>query len=184
MMDYTEDKSKFWVFFLLLLIIAPFVIMLTPMIVAVTLSDTPDKVVFIPKGTSMMMYGLAFAVVIVFLCAMYFSKSKLLNMLLGFIAVVGFITIFSLGAQNYVYLHKDFIKNNPILGSKVEYQWEDLAKVTHEMYDEKTNREETYIFEFKDGYTFSFIGSGIVDGKVKSEIYQKVIKLEVPYDEY
>ena len=179
-----KGRSEFWIFSLLLLIIAPFVMMLTPMVVAVTISNTPDKIVFIPKGTSMVLYGLAFAVVIAVLFAMYFSKSKMLNIITGIMAVAGFFIIFSLGIQNYVYLHKDFIKNNTILGSRVEYQWEDLAKVTHEMYDEKTNREENYIFEFKDGYTFSFIGSGIVDGKVKSEIYQKLMKLEVPYDEY
>ena len=80
-MDYTDWKSKFWVFALLLFIIAPIVILLTPMIVSVTISDTPDKIVFIPKGTSMIMYGLAFAVVIVVLWAMYFSKSKVFNIL-------------------------------------------------------------------------------------------------------
>ncbi|MFC6041218.1 hypothetical protein ACFPYN_17575 [Paenisporosarcina macmurdoensis] len=183
-MNYTDRKSKFWVFALLLFIIAPFVIMLTPMIVAVTISDTPDKIVFIPKGTSMMMYGLAFLVVIVVFCAMYFSKSKLFTILTGIMAVVGFLLFFSIGVQNYVYLHEDFIKNNPIWGSKVEYQWTDLAKVTHELYNEETARDEKYIFEFDDGYTFEFIGSGIVDAKAKSKIYQKAINLDVPYDEY
>ena len=183
-MNYTDWKSKFWVFALLLFIISPFVILLTPMIVAVTISDTPDKIVFIPKGTSMMMYGLAFVVVIVVLCAMYFSNSKLFNILTGIMAVVGFFIFFNIGVQNYVYLHEDFIKNNPIWGSKAEYQWTDLAKVTHELYDEETDREEKYIFEFDDGYTFEFIGSGIVDAEAKSKIYQKAIKLDVPYDEY
>ena len=183
-MDYTDWKSKFWVFALLLFIIAPIVILLTPMIVSVTISDTPDKIVFIPKGTSMIMYGLAFAVVIVVLCAMYFSKSKVFNILTGVMAVVGFFIFFGIGVQNYVYLHQDFIKNNPIWGSKVEYQWTDLAKVTHELYDEETERDEKYIFVFDDGYTFEFIGSGIVDAQAKSQIYQKVMKLEVPYDEY
>ena len=183
-MNYTERKSGYWVFALLLLIIAPFVIMLTPMIVAVTISDTPDKIVFIPKGTSMMMYGVAFAVVIVVLCVMYLSKSKLFNIVTGVMAVAGFFLFFSLGVQNYVYLHEDFIKNNPIWGSRVEYQWTDLAKVTHELYDEEIDREEKYIFEFDDGYTFEFIGSGIVDAKAKSKIYQKAINLDVPYDEY
>lgn len=183
-MNSIERKSEYWVFALLLLIIAPFVIMLTPMIVAVTISDTPDKIVFIPKGTSMMMYGLSFAVVIVVLCAMYFSKSKLFNIVTGVMALAGFCIFFSLGVQNYVYLHEDFIKNNPIWGQKVEYQWDDLAKVTLEIYDEETDRDEKYIFEFDDGYTFEFIGSGIVDAKAKSRIYKKVMKLKVPYDEY
>ncbi len=183
-MDYTENKSKYWVFALLLLIIAPFVIILTPMFVTVTISDTPDKVVFIPKGTSMVMYGFAFAVVIVVLVAMYFSKSKLRNIITGIMAVIGFFIFFALGVQNYVYLHEDFIKNNPIWGLRVEYQWDELAKVTHEIYDEETDRDEKYIFEFEDGYTFEFLGSGIVDAKAKSKIYQKVLELEVPYIEY
>jgi hypothetical protein len=179
-----KGRSEFWIFSLLLIIIAPFVMMLTPMVVAVTISDTPDKIVFIPKGTSMVLYGLAFAVVITVLFAMYFSKSKMLNIITGIMAVAGFFIIFSLGIQNYVYLHEDFIKNNSILGSKFEYQWTDLAKVTHELYDEEKDRDEKYIFVFDDGYTFEFIGSGIVNAKAKSQIYRKVMKLEVPYDEY
>ncbi|WP_017378962.1 hypothetical protein [Paenisporosarcina sp. TG-14] len=183
-MNYTEAKSKFWVFALLLFIIAPFVIMLTPMIVSVTVSDTPDKIIFIPLGTSMMMYALAFVFVIVLLCAMYFAKSVLINSVTGIIAIVGFVIIFSLGVQNYAYLHEDFIKYHPLWGAKEEYKWEDLTNVTHEMYDEETDRDEKYIFEFNDGYTFEFLVSGIVDGTVKSKIYHKLIELEVPYKEY
>lgn len=183
-MNFTEAKSKFWIFALLLFIIAPFVIMLTPIIVSVTLSDTPNKIIFIPLGTSMMMYVFAFVFAILLLCAMYFSKSVLINRVTGIIAVVGFVIIFSLGVQNYAYLHEDFIKYNPVLGAKEEYKWEDLTKVTHEMYDEETDRDEKYIFEFNDGYTFEFLVSGIVDGTVKSKIYHKLIKLEVPYKEY
>ena len=40
------------------------------------------------------------------------------------------------------------------------------------------------MFEFEDGYTFEFIGSEIVDAKVKSKIYNKVMKLEVPFEGY
>ena len=60
-----EHKNIFWIFALLLLIIAPFVIIITPALVSVTISDPRYKIVFLPLSTSMMMYTLAFAVVIV-----------------------------------------------------------------------------------------------------------------------
>ncbi len=179
-----EHKNIFWIFALLLLIIAPIVIIITPAIVSVTISDPRYKIVFLPLSTSMMMYTLAFAVVIVCLAFMYFSKSLLINRATGIVAVIGFVFIFSLGVQNYVYLHQDYIEYNPLWGSKEEYKWEELTKVTHEMYDQETNREEKYIFEFNDGNKFEFLVSRIVDYSVQSKIYNKLIKLDVPYKEY
>jgi signal transduction histidine kinase len=180
----SERKNIFWILALLLIIIAPLVIIITPAFVSVTLSDPRYKIIFIPLSTSMVMYTLAFAIVIVWLCFMYFSKSLLINSATGVVAITGFIFIFSLGVQNYVYLHQDYIEYNPIWGSKEEYNWEELTNVTHEMYDQDTNRDEKYIFEFSDGYKFEFLVSGIMDYSVKSKIYNKLIKLDVPYKEY
>ena len=179
-----EHKNIFWIFALLLLLIAPMFIIITPAIVSVTISDPRYKIVFLPLSTSMMMYTLAFAVVIVCLVFMYFSKSLLSNRATGIVAVIGFVFIFSLGVQNYVYLHEDYIEYNSLWGSKEEYKWEELTKVTHEMYDQETNRDEKYIFEFDDGNKFEFLVSRIVDYSVQSKIYNKLIKLDVPYKEY
>jgi hypothetical protein len=100
------------------------------------------------------------------------------------IVLVGFILIFSQGVQNYVYLHQDYIEYNPVWGSKALYNWGDLASVSHEMYDEDLGRDEKYIFEFNDGYTFEFLVSGLVNAEVQSKIYQKLVQLDVPYKEY
>lgn len=180
----SERKNIFWILALILLIIAPIVIVFTPMIVAITLSDFRYKIVFIPLSASMLMYSLAFAILIVWLCFMYFSKSLLIKSTTGVIAITGFIVIFSLGVQNYIYLHQDYIVYNPLWGSKEEYSWEDLTSVKHEMFDAEKNRDEKYIFEFKDGYKFEFLVSGIVDYTVQGKIYNKLIKLDVPYKEY
>ncbi|MCZ8538592.1 hypothetical protein M9R32_15550 [Paenisporosarcina quisquiliarum] len=182
-MDY-ERKSLYWIFALLLLIIAPIVILITPMIVSLTISDSRDKIVFIPLSTSMVMYALAFLVVIVLFCVMYFSRSVLFNSITGIIVFIGFIFMFSQGVQNYVYLHQDYIEYNPVWGSNALYNWGELASVSHEMYDEDLDRDEKYIFEFKDGYTFEFLVSGLVNAEVQSKIYQKLVQLDVPYKEY
>ena len=154
------------------------------MFVSVTLSDIRYKIVFIPINTSMLMYTLAFVVVIVWLCFMYFSKSLLINSATGVVAITGFFFIFSLGVQNYVYLHQDYIEYNPILGSKEESSFSSASRVKRQMYDQETNRDEKYIFEFSDGYKFEFLVSGLVDGSVKSKIYNKLIQLDVSYKEY
>lgn len=180
----SERKNIFWILALILLIIAPIVILFTPLIVSLTLSDIRYKIVFIPLSASMVMYTLAFAIVIVWLCFMYFSKSLLINSATGVVAITGFIFIFSLGVQNYVYLHQDYIVYNPLWGSKEEYKWEEVISVKHEMFDEEDNRDEKYIFEFIDGYKFEFLVSGIVDHTVQSKIYNKLIKLDIPYKEY
>lgn len=183
-MALRERKSLFWIFALLLLIIAPFVILLTPVIISVTLFSGKGTIVFVPFTTSMWMFFFAFLFVIVLLCASYFSRSVALNVITGIIGTAGFLFIFILGAQNYVYLHEDKIEHNPLWGTKVVHQWEELAKVTHEMYDQETKRDEKYIFEFTDGYTFEFLVSGVVDGTVKSTIYNKAVKRSIPFEEY
>ena len=180
----SERKNIFWILVLILLIIAPIVILFTPIIVWLTLSDIRYKIVFIPLSASMVMYTLAFAIVIVWLCFMYFSKSLLINSATGVVAITGFIFIFSLGVQNYVYLHQDYIVYNPLWGSKEEFKWEEVTSVKHEMDDEEENRNEKYIFEFNDGYKFEFLVSGLVDHTVQSKIYNKLIKLNIPYKEY
>ena len=93
----------------------------------------------------------------------------------GVVATIGFIIIFSLGVQNYVYLHEDKIVYNPLFGKSVEQEWGDLAKVSHVMDDPKKKQAEKYIFEFTDGYSFEFQVSGVVNGSVKSIIYNKAM---------
>lgn len=83
-----------------------------------------------------------------------------------------------------MHLHEDKIVYNPIFGQKVERDWGDLAKVTHELYDSKKKQDERYIFTFTDDYMLEFPGSGPVDGSVKSIIYKKALTYEVPFEEY
>jgi len=158
-----DRKDLFWIFALLLLIIAPFVCLFTPVITSITFFSGPRTIVFIPLATGIWMLLFAFIFVIVLLFASYFSKSIPLNIITGIVAAIGFIILFTLGVQNYVYLHEDKIVYNPIFGQKVEHDWGDLAKVTHELYDSKKKQDERCIFSFTDDYTVEFPGSGPVN---------------------
>ncbi|SER80780.1 hypothetical protein [Psychrobacillus sp. OK032] len=179
-----DRKDLFWIFALLLLIIAPFVCIFTPLITSVTFYSGPGSIVFIPLSTTFWMLFFAFAFAIGLLCASYFSKSIRLKVITVVIAAIGFIIIFTFGVQNYVYLHEDKIVFNPLFGNKVEHEWRDLAKVVHELEEPKKKQDEKYIFEFTDGYAFEFPVSGVVNGSVKSVIYQKTRTYEIQFEEY
>lgn len=183
-MALRDRKDLFWIFALLILIVAPFVCLFTPVITSITFFSGPRTIAFIPLVTGIWMLFFAFVFVIALLCASYFSKSIPLNIITGIVAIIGFIIIFKLGVQNYIHLHEDKIVYNPIFGKKVEYDWGDLTKVTHELYDSQTKQDERYIFTFTDDYILEFPGSGPVNAAVKSIIYNKALTYEVPFEEY
>lgn len=182
-MALRDRKDLFWIFALILLIFAPFVCILTPIITSITFYSGPGSIVFIPLSTSFWMLAFAFVFAIALLCASYFLKSNMLKVITVVVAAIGFIIIFTVGVQNYVYLREDKIEFNPLFGNKVEHEWGDLAKVVHVLEEPEEKQDEIYIFEFTDGYVFEFPVSGVVNGSVQSAIYQKARQYEIPFED-
>ncbi|MDI2588018.1 hypothetical protein OR571_13065 [Psychrobacillus sp. NEAU-3TGS] len=176
-------KDLFWIFALILLIVAPFACILTPVITSITFYSGPGSIVFVPLSTSFLALACSFVFAIMLLCASYFLKSNIVRAIMIVIAAIGFILIFTLGIQNYVYLHEDKIEFNPLLGKKVEYEWGNLAKVVHVLEEPEEKQDEIYIFEFTDGYVIEFPVSGVVNGSVQSAIYQKARQYEIPFED-
>ncbi|GGA30845.1 hypothetical protein [Psychrobacillus lasiicapitis] len=176
-------KDLFWIFALILLIVAPFACILTPVITSITFYSGPGSIVFVPLSTSFLALAFSFVFAVVLLCASYFLKSNMLKVITVIVAAIGFILIFALGVQNYVYLHEDKIEFNPLFGNKVVHDWENLAKVVHVLEEPEEKQDEIYIFEFTDGDVFEFPVSGVVNGSVQSAIYHKARQYDIPFED-
>ena len=182
-MNNIETKSLYWVFAILVIIIAPIIVLLTPVVLSVVVFDDANKIAYISFAKNLIVYTLAFSIVIISLVILYFLKKLVTKLFVILASLFGFFSIYIWGLNYYVYLDENYIEYNPLFGSKVVYEWTDLSHVRH-VYPEMDIEEETYIFTFNDGYTFQFEPTGAIDDSIKSKIDYKLELLEVPFDEY
>ncbi|MFC7686751.1 hypothetical protein [Ureibacillus sp. GCM10028918] len=183
-MDQFEKRSIYWVFAILVIVIAPIIVLLTPVVLSVVVFEDPNKIAFISFGKNLIMYLLAFFITFISLVFLYFVKKFITKLYVIILSLFGFFTIYLTGLNYYVYLDENYIEYNPLLGSKVVYQWAELTNVRHLYPDSETGEDEKYIFHFSDGYSFQFEPTGAMDSSVKSKLYNKLQLFKVPIEEY
>ncbi|MDN4493745.1 hypothetical protein [Ureibacillus aquaedulcis] len=183
-MDPFEKRSIYWVMAILVLVIAPFIVLMTPAVLSVVVFEDPNKIAFISFGKNLIMYLLAFFIAFISLLILYFVKKLMTKLFVLILSILGFLIIYITGLNHYVYLDENYIEYNPLFGSEVIYQWSDLSSVRHIHPDGEKVEYESYIFTFTDGYSFNFKATGAVDSTVKSKIYEKLQLYKVPFEIY
>lgn len=78
-MNQYETKSIYWVLAILVIIIAPIIVLLTPVILSVVVFEEPNKIAFISFGKNLVVYSLAFFIAFISLIVLYFIKRLLLR---------------------------------------------------------------------------------------------------------
>ncbi|MBM7606779.1 hypothetical protein JOD29_000016 [Lysinibacillus composti] len=177
-------KNLYWVLSVLILITAPIIVLLTPIVVTSILFDNQEKIAIITYSKSFIMYGLAFGVAFITLLFLYFIKSIFVKIFFSLFAIFSFIQLYSLGTGYYVYFDENYIEYNPLFGEKTIYQWDEITNVVHETYNEQTNEAEKYIFQFQNGSSLEIIPTSTLDVKVKEQLYNKILETEASYEEY
>ena len=180
-MNQFEKNSLYWVFAILIIIIAPIIVLLTPVVLSVVVFADSDKIAFITFGKNFLMYSLAFFIAFIALVCLYFIKKLLTKIIVIILSIIGFFTVFGMGLNYYVYLDEEYIEYNPMIGGKEVYEWSELSHVSHDYPDDNTD-VETYTFTFSDGSTFQFEANGFVDSAAKSKIYNKIKLYKVPLE--
>ena len=181
-MNQYETRSIYWVLAILVIVIAPIIVLLTPVILSVVIFEDPNKIAFISFGKNLIVYCLAFFIAFLSLIVLYFIKKIITKIVVMLLSIIGFFTVFLMGVNYYVYLDDEYIEYNPLFGSKVVYEWSDLSHVSH-VYPEDHNDKETYTFTFADGYSFEFEATGAVDSSIKSNIYSKTQFYNIPLEQ-
>lgn len=179
-----DRKSIYWVMSVLIMIITPIVSLFLPVFVAVTGYNDVREIVFIPLPASIFASFVAFCLLALVVGLLYFAERLWVVVGSLFVTILVGIYLIILGIDSYIYLHEDFIENSPFAKESVIYEWADLEGIKHELVDMELDRDEKYIFEFNDGYSFEMTASGLVDYTVKSAIYKKAMNLEIPFEEY
>ncbi|QCR33321.1 hypothetical protein [Lysinibacillus sp. SGAir0095] len=181
-MNQFETKSVYWVLAILVIVIAPIFVLLTPAILSVVFFEDPNKIAFISFGKNLIVYTLAFFFASIALILLYFIKKLITKIVVIILTILGFCSIFLLGVNHYVYLDENYIEYNPLIGSKVVYDWSDLSRVGH-VYPNDESGKEIYNFTFNDGYYFEFEATGAVDSSIKSKIDSKIRLHNVPLEQ-
>jgi len=181
-MNQFENQSLYWVLAILVIIIAPIIVLLTPAILSVIVFDDPNKIILITFGKNLIMYSIAFFLAFISLIILYFIKKLLTKIYIIILSILGFFSLYVLGLNYYVYFDENYIEYNPLFGSKVIYEWSELSYVSHINPNVDTKTDEKYIFTFKDGYSIEFEPTGALDASAKSKIYNKIRLLNVPLE--
>lgn len=172
-MDQFETKSIYWVLAILVIVIAPIVVLLTPVILSVVIFEDPNKIAFISFGKNLIVYSLAFFFAFIALIILYFIKKLIARVVVIILSILGFFSLYFMGVNYYVYIDENYIEYNPLLGGKVVYEWKDLSHISH-VYPANDKNRENYTFTFKNGYSFHFETTGAVDTSVRSAIKHKI----------
>ncbi|KGR78422.1 hypothetical protein [Ureibacillus sinduriensis] len=180
-MEPFERRSLYWVLAILVIVIAPFIVLLTPAVVSVIVFDDPNKIAFISFGKSLLMYSIAFFIAFCALLILYFVKNLIKKIYIIIISLISFFAIYSTGLSHYVYLNENYIEYNPLFGSKVIYSWSELSDARHIYPDGESVADEHFIFTFSDGYAFRFKATGSLDTAAKSRIYTKLQLYSIPF---
>ena len=180
-MNQFEKSSLYWVLAVLVIIIAPIIVLLTPVILSVIVFENPDRIAFITFGKNFIIYSLAFFIAFISLVFLYFIKKLITRIIVIILTILGFLSVFGLGVNYYIYLDEDYIEFNPLIGSKAVYEWSELTHVSH-IYPNDDSEAETYTFSFNDGFSFQFEANGFVDSSVKNKIYNKLKVYDVPLE--
>ncbi len=182
-MNQFEKNSLYWVLAILIIVIAPIIVLLTPAVLSTLVFVDSTKIAFITFGKNLVMYFLAFFIAFIALVTLYFIKKLITKIIVIILSILGFLTVYGLGLNYYVYLNEDYVEYNPLFGKSAFYEWSELTHVSH-IYPENVDEKEIYIFTFKDGYSFEFEANGFVDYSVKNQINKKAEIYEVPIERH
>lgn len=182
-MEPYEKRSIYWVLAILVIVIAPFIVLLTPAVLSVVVFDDPKKIAFISFGKSLFMYLIAFLFAFGALLILYFVKKLIKKLFVIIITLISFCAIYSTGLNYYVYFNENYIEYNPLFGSKVIYPWSELSDARHINPEGEPVADEHFIFTFSDGSSFNFKVTGALDPVAKSRIHNKLQLYGVPVKE-
>nr|WP_106780549.1 hypothetical protein [Lysinibacillus timonensis] len=177
-----KNKSFNWILVISVIVIAPIIVWLTPIIISGLFFEHSNKIAFITYGKSFVMYTLSFTVALITLFILHFINKVIIKVFTSFMALILIFILYITGIQHYVYLDEEFIEYNPLFGETTKYNWSSIIRVVHELPTEEY--EEKYIFEFKDGSYFELQPPNNISLDVKTRIYDKIMTLDAPYEEY
>lgn len=166
----------------LTIVMAPIVILLTPIIVSSLFLNDPDRMVLITYGKNIIIYTLSFGIAFLAIFIIKLFKKIISKLLTGIIALIFIFYLIGSSVQYYIHINDDYIEYNPFFGATERYEWSNISRVIHEL---PTNQyEEKYIFELYDGTKFEFIPTAAITKEMKMQIDEKILTMGVSFEEY
>ncbi|MEC1180793.1 hypothetical protein P9B03_20270 [Metasolibacillus meyeri] len=175
-MVHREKRTIYVIFAIALALIAPIIVIFTPLVIAITFYDNVHKIAFVPLPGSLTVYASAFAVVVASLVAMYFLKKRAFKIGLGVFAIIAFLFLFISGTKHYIYIETDMIESSHWLKGKKQYEWNEIVQVDYTKKTTDREREDTIMLIFNDESTITLLQAGLVDYPTVQEIVNRAQK--------
>ena len=179
-----SPRTKFVLFALLVLIIAPFVIFLVPLAYFETVYVHVDSwQILIPKQNFILL-GAGFLCLILILL-LFAWKRRGVTYGLGAILLAGAVFVFFQSQRSYIAFQESGVEML-VYGNVKQYYWEDMKDVTYEEYAPLENEANYYIFRMENGESFKVTENGQLaekKGKMLQTFRQYDIKLIENYHE-
>ncbi|KGR73624.1 hypothetical protein [Ureibacillus manganicus] len=181
-MGYSQNKKSNWIVALIGMFFALILVFVTPDIMSLFLFNNDNHIAHISYGKSFILYSLSFIIVFLVILVSHFIKQRVMKVIIPIIGLILFIYVNLIGTQYSIYLDEEYIEYNPLFSESERYEWAKVNKVIHEIptdqYDEK------YIFEFIDGTFFEFVAPKALTIEMNNKIHEKILSLEVSFEEY
>ena len=147
-----SPRTKFILFALLVLIIAPFVIFLVPLGYFETVYVHVDSwQILIPKQNFILL-GAGFLCLILILLLLAW-KRQVITYVLGAVLLIGAVIVFFQSQRNYIAFQDSGVEML-VYGNVENYYWEDMKDITYVAYDPLENEANYYIFRMENGESF------------------------------
>lgn len=177
-----QNNSYHWILALVVVVLAPILTFITPEIISLFLFNQGEGIAFISYGKSFIMYALSFVIVFIVLLVFFLIKKLVPKLMISMIGFILFIYLNVVGTQYSIYSNQDYIEYNPLFNETQRYEWTKITKVVHEL--PTGIYEEKYIFEFSNGKKFEFFPRNALSDEMRNKLEEKIMTLEVSYEEY
>ncbi|MGM9949486.1 MAG: hypothetical protein ACI33P_05140 [Lysinibacillus sp.] len=175
-----SPRTKFILFALLVLIMAPFVIFLVPLAYFETVYVQVESWQMLIPKQNFILLGAGFLCLIIILLLLAW-KRRAITYILGAVLLVGAVLIFFQSQRNYIAFQDSGIEML-VYGNVKHYYWEDMKDITYEVYEPYDDEVNYYIFRMEDGESFEVVENAQLAEK-KGKILQIIREYDIKFIE-
>ena len=153
-----SPRTKFILFALLLLIIAPFAVFLVPLAYFETVYVQIDSWQMLIPRQNFILLGAGFLCLILILL-LFAWKRRVVTYVLGAILLAGAVLIFVQSQRSYIAFQESGVEMLAY-GDIKHYYWADMKDITYEAYEPHHDQASYYLFRMENGESFKVTENG------------------------
>lgn len=163
----------------LMIIVGPFISILTPVVLTVTTHQYSSRISYVPLPIAFNYFLCAFIFCSVLLICVYFIPKRPLKITFAIAATSLFLLLFYTGANQYQYFDREYIEVGGVIDKK-RYSWSDVEEATIVV---DMDEYRSLFLRMNDSKEIEILLAGIVTSKAEMSIRNRLIEnnVEIKY---